>query len=85
MTVPQYHLPSTVFFLRIRTVLTLRPSFLRYGGAFCGTAIAVPYINTERKKGPGFRRGAFQTVEEVRIRNCRGRRPRRPGGRTLRF
>ena len=44
MTVPQYKLPSTAFFRRIRTVLPLRPSFLRKGGAFCGTAIAVPYI-----------------------------------------
>ena len=37
--------------------MPLRPSFLRDGGAFCGTAIAVPYINTERKKGPGGCRG----------------------------
>ena len=74
MTVPQYHLPSTGFFRRIRTVLPLRPAFLHDGSAFCGTAIAVPYKMVERRGDSRIARrpsGAGKSPDALRRKNNR--------------
>ena len=44
MTVPRYCLPVMKIYRRTRTMLPLRPKFLRNESAYCGTAIAVPYM-----------------------------------------
>ena len=46
MTVPQDHLPYMEFSRQIRSTFPFRPHFLRHGSAFCGTAIAVPYMGS---------------------------------------
>ena len=44
MTVPRYCLPVMKIYRRTRTMLPLRPKFLLNESAYCGTAIAVPYM-----------------------------------------